>query len=76
MNRPRLGSTAGIRARAMAEAAWRHDYERKATPINADDGAEKARRIQAALTTCTDPSHRSLMMRELGRLQWLLATEK
>lgn len=67
---------ARIRARDMAEAAWRNDYERNAVPINADDGVDKARRIEAALTTCTDPAHRSLMMRELGRLQWMIATEK
>lgn len=54
----------------------RHDFARKATPINADDGPEKARRIATALITCTDPNARSLMMRELGRLEWLIVTEK
>ena len=60
-----------VRAREMAEAAWRNDYQRNVEPVGADDGAEKVKRLEAALLLCVNPNHRSLIMRELGRLQWL-----
>lgn len=65
-------SVRGIRARDMAIAQWRHDYERDAVSPHAGDDMEKVQRIEAALVTEGNPTNRSLLLRELARLREIL----
>jgi hypothetical protein len=56
-------------ARETAYAQWSHEQRRDALPPHAGDDIEKVQRIETALLTEANPTHRSLLLRELVRLK-------